>query len=215
MASTFASTLGRILVLIPSAQRIVVLQSLAPLLDLQPTGADVGNKLIVPLIDQTSKAFEHTGSAKKRKVTALLLAALLEGVADVPSGNDELVQAISAQLPVIVPIWSDVLGEVREHSGEAQAPYLKQLASTAELGVGALDEDEDDWLEDTSPGTTRLQQLAEADGLVLQTELAPFLLNALQRAQTAHPALIQAGLNALDPVTLQVLMQDLNPVASA
>lgn len=210
VASTFAATLARILVLIPAPQRMGALHSVAPLLGVGPAAADVGTKVLVPLVEQASKAFEHTSSPKKRKLCAMLLAALLEGAACAVPAEPELVQMVVGQLPLIVPIWSDVMGEVREHWGEAMAGYIRSLTDTAELGVGTLEDEDEGWLEDTGAGTARLQQLAEADAIVVQTDLVQYLRFSLQQAQQAYPDVVQTGLNALDPTMLQVLLQDLN-----
>lgn len=211
VASIFAVTLARSVILLPPSQRLTSLQGIAPQLDVSPTGEGVGNNILIPLIDQTSKAFEHTGSAKKRRMIAVLFAAFLEAVSDTsgPEG-EKLAQALCTQLPLVAPIWSDVLGEVREHSGAAQATYFAQLTAPSELGVGPLDDDEDDWLEDHAPGTQRLHRLAQADTVVVRIDLLQYIRYALEHAQQAYPVVVQGSLQSLDPTMLQVLMQDLN-----
>ena len=85
---------------------------------------------------------------------------------------------------------------------------MESLTSTNDLGTGPLDVDQGDWLEDTAPGTARLAALAEAD-VVIATDVAAYISTALNSMQTRFPAIFQTSFSTLDPLVVELLMNDL------
>ncbi|KDN46439.1 ARM repeat-containing protein [Tilletiaria anomala UBC 951] len=206
ITSSFVSALARITIMAPPEQVLSMFASIAPLLDVQPAAA--GSDIIAPLLSLWAKTFENMHSPRKRKATAMALAAVVSSCGQAADATEASVQAICTKLPEMAAVWSDCLGEIREHCGEAQSSFIRSMTSTEGLGQGALDTDEDDWLEDTSPGTARLRNLAESD-FVISVDLAQYISSAMSSVQQRFPTIVQASLTAMDPLVLEILMTDL------
>ncbi len=208
ITSNFVATLARTIFVLEPDHVISLLQATAPLLGFSES--QIGSDIIAPLIRLWCNTFESIGSVRKRRVTFLGLAALVKACGQAQAATQEMAQGACSCIAEMAAVWSDALGELREHTGEAQTPYLRSLTSTEGLGAGPLDTDEDNWLEDTSPGSARLKALAEGDAIV-SLNVPAYISSALTSIQQRFPGLLEAALSSMDPLVLDILMKDLNP----
>jgi hypothetical protein len=101
----------------PAEHLLGLVHSVAPALE--TPSERVGQDILAPLIALWCKTFESISSPRKRRVTAMGLAAILRSCGQAPDATDEIAQAVCGQLGEIAAVWSDCLGEIREHRGEA------------------------------------------------------------------------------------------------
>lgn len=181
---------------------------------------DVGGSVWTPLVRTWCRRFENMSSARRRKMTALGLASLLRaaGPADV---------AILQALPEMVAVWSEALGEIRENEQGECVPssylnttsimplfilthsflappthrssnqYHRAPSPAPSMGGMAALSDDGDWLEDTSPGASRLSALADGDPIVT-VRLAPFVSEALNEAQARHGSAFEQAIGSME-----------------
>lgn len=77
------------------------------------TPSECAAHVVTPLLKQWCKLFENMSSARRRKVTALGLAALLQAA-------DPTVDAdVLEQVPEMISIWTDMMGEINDR-GETE-----------------------------------------------------------------------------------------------
>ncbi|UZJ52404.1 hypothetical protein CBS101457_001724 [Exobasidium rhododendri] len=184
-------------------------------------------QVIEPMIVQWCKRFENMASSRKRKITCLGLATLL-AVSKIKD-DAKVQEAVFDAIPMMVGVWIDMLGDLREDaSGEPpplpNAPPSSPLAlnrsiSQSELmrrspspalsipGLEALDDD-GDWLEDTSPGKARMLELNRLDP-VNNVKLSNFVSASLNQAQQSNPEAFQSIFSTIDAVVVDILQKDL------
>lgn len=161
--------------------------------------------------------FETTASARRRKLIALGMAAML-AQAQPSSRSDAVDSHAYASIQEWIGTWLDALGEIREKTG-AQPPDILAAGGVGtgtgspSLGASLLeddlgDDDDSGWLEDVSPGSARGRHLSEAD-LAIHFKMPVAVKEALQVAQTQAPQLVQGIWSGMDPMVLDLLSKEL------
>ncbi|EPQ26515.1 uncharacterized protein PFL1_05837 [Pseudozyma flocculosa PF-1] len=172
-----------------------------------------------PLVSLVCQRFENMASARKRKVTALGLAALLDAAVveqGVSPGNADT-REVFAKVPDMIAVWSEAVAEIRESRSNDFSKYTRPTSPIASMELDAFFDDDDDlgggsgggWLEDTSPGSARARHIALSDR-ALTVSLAAHLSEVLTRAQTQDATgSFAAVMQTIDPLVLDMFRSDL------
>lgn len=189
--------------------------------------ADSGNDIDASLLPNLSSIFldlfpskfEVTASARRRKLVALGMCAILMGSHPGESNPSRLDVdgQVFGKVGDWIGTWLDALGEIREKStndgGGGGASILR--SGSPSLGASLLEDDfgngDDDsgWLEDVSPGSARGRDLSEAD-LGIQVRLVDAVKAALQAAEGNAPAgTMNSVWQGMDPMVLDLLKKEL------
>lgn len=225
--SYYVSLLSRLALCLPSDTFIPLLRS--TLHAIRSNAGDLDPSLLPNLpsifLSLFVSKFEVTASARRRKLIALGMSALLAGArpgidggaSEDPAASPELEldREVYAKVQEWVGTWLDALADIRERQGGAGAgagagdgvpPIL--TAASPSLGPSLLEDDEgafgdDDggWLEDVSPGSARARALAEADWAVF-LRLNVAVKEALEAAQATAPVLMQGIWQGMDSIVL-------------
>lgn len=112
IAGHFIALIARITFHLAPEQVVSLLLSSSVKLSHANAPAAAGQTLVAPLIDQWCSRFENMSSARRRKMTALGLAALLKSACT----SESIAQSVAAKVPNMISVWSDSLGEIKENS---------------------------------------------------------------------------------------------------
>ncbi|CAO1630435.1 unnamed protein product [Sympodiomycopsis kandeliae] len=155
--------------------------------------------------------FETTASARRRKLIALGMSAILSG--SQPLEGNQVDREVYSNVQEWVGTWLDALGEIRERNGNAPSILQQSGSSSPSIGASLLEDDfvDDDsgWLEDVSPGSARGRHLAEAD-IAISIKLHLAVQEALTSAQNNAPEVMQGIWGGMDPMVLDLLNKELN-----
>ncbi|PWN42702.1 hypothetical protein IE81DRAFT_289931 [Ceraceosorus guamensis] len=203
IAGYFVALISRITFHLAPKQLVSLLASSSVRLSHANALADVGATLVTPLIDQWCSRFENMSSARRRKMTALGLAALLKSAC--ASASTSIAQSVASKVAEMISVWSDSLGEIKENANGSSDVYRAPSPANS-IGMGAFSDDGGDWLEDLAPGSARATHLSENDPAI-NVPLASAVADALNDAQSVFgPALLQG----IDPLVLDMLRADLS-----
>lgn len=163
--------------------------------------------------------FETTASARRRKLIALGMAAILAGAQPTENTNDDrqVDRDVYGNVQEWVGTWLDALAEIRERgSGSNGTPAILSGGNSPSLGASLLEDDlgeglDDDsgWLEDVSPGSARARHLSEAD-VGIKMKLHEAVKGALTTAQANAPGVMQSVWGVMDPMVLDLLNKELS-----
>ncbi|PWZ00742.1 ARM repeat-containing protein [Testicularia cyperi] len=165
-----------------------------------------------PLITNLCSKFENMASTRKRRVTALGLASVLDSAAtlnETDPGN-AAAMAIVTCAPELIAVWSELLSELAESRPLDTSKYVRATSPIASMELDAFfddDDGEDGWLQDVSPGAARAQRTAIADG-TLTANIKHHLQSVLSHAQSTSPA-FNTALQSMDPLVLDLFLKDL------
>ncbi|EST07512.1 Importin-beta, N-terminal domain protein [Kalmanozyma brasiliensis GHG001] len=164
------------------------------------------------LLKYICSRFENMASARKRRVTALGLASMLDSAiahSEQHPESGEVVQAVVACTPEMIAVWSEMLAEIKESRPLDTGKYLRPTSPIASMELADVffdDDDEGGWLQDVSPGAARAQRVAVADG-TLTVEVGEHVRRVLAHAQT-NPGFSRV-VETMDPLVLDMFQKDL------
>ncbi|GAK63367.1 ARM repeat-containing protein [Moesziomyces antarcticus] len=164
-----------------------------------------------PLLKLVCERFDNMASARKRRVTALGLASMLESAVVAYEQNpDAGVQEVIACVPEMIGVWSEILAELAESKPLDPSKYHRPTSPIAsmELADVFFDDDDDGWIQDVSPGAARAQRTAVADG-TLTAQVNKHVAGVLAHAHSSVPA-VATALAQMDPLVLSMFQSDLN-----
>ncbi|KAJ9478380.1 Importin beta-like protein KAP120 [Pseudozyma hubeiensis] len=171
-----------------------------------------------PLLKFICTRFENMSSMRKRRVTALGLASMLDGAivfyeqhASDPSAS-QVVEEVVACTPELIALWSEMLAEINESKPLDAGKYVRPTSPIASMELADAFFDDDDeadggWLQDISPGAARAQRVAVADG-TLVCEVNGHIRSVLSHAQTSYPGFTRV-LETMDPLVVNMFQKDL------
>lgn len=182
--------------------------------DAQHVEPSIAAQLPGVLLDLWPARFETTAAARKRKLIALGMCALLTGAATSGAGGDgaSLAGRVVGKVGEWVGTWLDALAEVREKEGPEGTPGILLASAPGDEdafgGAGLGDDDDEGWLEDTSAGSARARSLNDAD-LGLRVRLADAVKGALGAADAGVGGGMQAVWQGMDPMVVDLLQREL------
>ncbi|SPO23007.1 related to Importin 11 [Ustilago trichophora] len=173
-----------------------------------------------PLLQFICTRFENMASTRKRRVTALGLASILDSAiveyeqSFSPTTAAEVAQAVVGCTPEMIAVWSEMLAELNESRPLDVSKYVRPTSPIASMELGDVFFDDEDgmegeggWLQDISPGAARAQRIAVADG-TLTVELNVHVRGVLSHAQAIYPAFTRV-LESMDPLVVNMFQKDL------
>ena len=175
-----------------------------------------------PLLKFICTRFENMASTRKRRVTALGLASVLDSaIVDFEwlhqgqrcSGSGDAAQEVVSCTPELIAVWSEMLAEINESRPLEAGKYVRPTSPIASMELGDVFFDDDDeggdggWLQDISPGAARAQRVAVADG-TLTVAVNEHVRSVLSHAQASYPGFTRV-LEAMDPLVVNMFQKDL------
>ncbi|SNX83368.1 related to Importin 11 [Melanopsichium pennsylvanicum] len=167
-----------------------------------------------PLLKSICTRFENMASARKRRVTVLGLASILDSaIVDYEQNqNSQVTAEVVACTPELIAVWSEMLAEINESKPLDTAKYVRPTSPIASMELGMdvfFDDDDDDggWLEDVSPGAARAQRTAIADG-TLKDGVNEWVRSVLNHAHASYAGFTRV-LEAMDPLVVNMFQKDL------
>lgn len=167
-----------------------------------------------PLLRFICTRFENMASTRKRRVTALGLASILDSAIydHEQQSSGEATQEVVACTPEMIAVWSEMLAEINESRPLDTGKYMRPTSPIASMELGAdvfFDDDEEEggWLQDISPGAARAQRIAVADG-TLTVLVNEHVRTVLSHAQASYPPFTRV-LESMDPLVVNMFQKDL------
>lgn len=209
VATQFASVIARMAYMLPTPLFHELVRAGTPrvssVVPLTCPG-DVWNLLIPAL----TKCTEYINVTRRLKILALGLANIVRGAGDADI-------QVFKHIPIIIGVWTDVLGCVVEDASGFSQLYERETADAL------ADEDifdqllaQDTWgeLENQAPNAKRSEKLLENDP-VTKVQLREYIATTLNGALAIHPegspsgTALRESLASMDPLVLEVLQKDL------
>ncbi|SPC66771.1 related to Importin 11 [Ustilago sp. UG-2017b] len=220
IATHFISLLCRIAYHCPQNSFVRLVSASWPdmLQEKYPTPSSVWQSLIKSICTR----FDNMASMRKRRVTALGLASILESAvveyeqaqqAQQGSGAGvEVTQEVVACTPELIAVWSEMLAAINESKPLDTGKYVRPMSPISSMDLGDVFFDDDDegdggWLQDISPGAARAQRVAMADG-TLTVAVNEHVRTVLSHAQASYPGFSRV-LEAMDPLVVNMFQKDL------
>lgn len=172
-----------------------------------------------PLLNLICTRFENMASPRKRRVTALGLASILDGAivfyeqqqTSTDTSWSVVVQQVVECTSELIALWSEMLAEINESRPLEMGRYQRPTSPIASMDFADVffDDDQEDggWLQDISPGAARAQTVASADG-TLTIKLNEHVRSVLAHAQASYPS-FERILHSMDPLILDMFQHDL------
>ncbi|CAO1619617.1 unnamed protein product [Parajaminaea phylloscopi] len=228
----YVALLSRLSVCFPAGAFVAILRSTLEAIQRSPDGPSGGqsgrqsdcaidaalvHNLPAVLLSQFPSKFETTASARRRKLIAMGMCAIVSGA----NGTGDLDRQVFSKISEWVGTWLDALSEIRQKTGDgadgappsiltAPSPTLgPSRGYDDEIGGDAYLEDDSGWLEDVSAGSARSRHLADVD-LALRVPLAEAVKDALAAASSnTAPGIMDEVWASMDPMVLDLLKREL------
>ncbi|KAN0063316.1 hypothetical protein ACQY0O_004481 [Thecaphora frezii] len=212
IATHFVSLLCRIAFYSPGSSFIQLMRSAASHM---PHTYPTSTLIWPPLLSLVCQRFENMASLRKRKVTALGLAACLDAAVTLHAtevGNADS-KEVFAKVPDMIAIWSEAVEEIKASRPNDFDKYTRPTSPIASMELECLFDDDDDinssWLEDTSPGSARARNVTRSDR-AFTIALPSYLSQVFARAHQTDPDGSFANVIAtVDPLVLDIFRKDL------